>query len=321
MVDVHPVDRPFGFAVPDENDLHRPDVNARRPQSTGDAPVTSRPVTEDPFASPGGASASGGHDARRYTPAWYPDPTRRFEFRYHNGQAWTGDVSVDGRRFLDPLPSMPEAWAVLRPMPPAGYVGAGTAARESIAPAMAALVLGICSVLVGWVPFLCVLSAIGAVVGLVLGINVLRRDAARRRLQGDVSRGHGYAVAGVVLAPIGLALTVVGVWLTVVVVREVNEFTDVGPQHTEVTSCDLSDGIARVRGTITNDSGSTHSYRLTIRFERGGRSARLGSAGVSVAHVASGETAEWTASEPLSTSVDEIDCVVSDVTGPVPFED
>ena len=30
---------------------------------------------------------------------WYPDPTGRFEYRYHNGAAWTADV-VDGRPAL-----------------------------------------------------------------------------------------------------------------------------------------------------------------------------------------------------------------------------
>lgn len=36
-------------------------------------------------------------------PDWYADPTGRHEYRYHNGERWTGDVSDAGRRGLDPL--------------------------------------------------------------------------------------------------------------------------------------------------------------------------------------------------------------------------
>ena len=34
---------------------------------------------------------------------WYPDPTGRFEYRFHNDQGWTADVSTGGRRSVDPL--------------------------------------------------------------------------------------------------------------------------------------------------------------------------------------------------------------------------
>jgi len=260
----------------------------------------------------------------QFSAAWYPDPTHRFEFRYHNGQAWTGDVSVDGNRFLDPLPSLPTgAPPAIGGLPPTpGFAGLPFQPRESIAGAMAALVLGICSILLGWVPFLCFLSAIGAVVGLALGIAVLRRDAGMRRNGGEVSRGHGYAVAGVVLAPIGLVVTILGVWLSIAVLREVDRFTNVGPYDIEIESCRVSDGLATARGTIVNNSTSSRSYHINVDFDRAGTSVRLNSGSVSVDDVARGESAPWTVTESVTTgsvSPETVDCNVREVTGPVPF--
>ena len=34
---------------------------------------------------------------------WKPDPYRRFDSRYHNGEAWTEHVTVDGVQSTDPL--------------------------------------------------------------------------------------------------------------------------------------------------------------------------------------------------------------------------
>ena len=284
-------------------------------------------MNEDPSSGPGAGGASPGPPivgASGFAAAWYPDPTRRFEFRYYNGQAWTGDVSVNGSRFLDPLPSVPATPSSAAPGPfaPHGFVGFPFQTQESIAGAMAALILGICSILVGWVPFLCFLSGVGAVIGLMLGVTALRRDARRRRDGGANARGHGYAVAGVVLAPLGLAVTVVGVWLSVVTLREVNEFTNVGAHHTEITSCDVSDGLATAMGTVTNDSRSMRSYHLNIDFDRAGTSSRLNSGDVSVDDVAPDETATWTVTESVSSgsgSIENVDCRIRDVTGPVPF--
>ncbi|MEK9939292.1 MAG: DUF2510 domain-containing protein, partial [Ilumatobacter sp.] len=36
-------------------------------------------------------------------PDWYTDPTGRHEFRFYNGEQWTGDVSDAGSRGFDPI--------------------------------------------------------------------------------------------------------------------------------------------------------------------------------------------------------------------------
>ena len=37
-------------------------------------------------------------------PNWYPDPTGRFEYRWHDGNGWTQHVSVSGNASVDPEP-------------------------------------------------------------------------------------------------------------------------------------------------------------------------------------------------------------------------
>jgi hypothetical protein len=65
---------------------------------------------------------------------WYPDPSGRFQFRYWDGEAWTGHVSTDGKTDWDPpgdaapeehaeqaaepeQPQQPEPAAELEPQP------------------------------------------------------------------------------------------------------------------------------------------------------------------------------------------------------------
>lgn len=39
---------------------------------------------------------------------WYPDPSGRYQFRYWDGQAWSGHVATDGNTEWDPPGSPPE---------------------------------------------------------------------------------------------------------------------------------------------------------------------------------------------------------------------
>ena len=52
-----------------------------------------------------------------YQPGWYPDPMQRFEFRFHNGTVWTGDVSTNGVRYVDPLGIDPGPWSRMDLLP------------------------------------------------------------------------------------------------------------------------------------------------------------------------------------------------------------
>ncbi len=236
-----------------------------------------------------------------YRADWYPDPTRRFEFRYHNGVDWTGDVAVDGNRFVDPLP---------RP----SVAPTASSLPERTGKATAAMVLGIGAVAVGWVPFVFVFAVVASVLALVFGIPALRRA---NRQQPVNRRAKGFALTGVILAPIGLALCGIGLWLSVLIYREVELFTQVGEHTVRETTCTLGDGRATYSGTITNDSASTRSYHLEVSFLRPGTDNVLYTDGVDVDDVAPGDTAPWSTSVVVEEN--ELDCEVADVTGPLPF--
>ena len=80
---------------------------------------------------------------------WYPDPTGRFEYRYHNDEEWTADVRV--RR------------PAVRRSRSAG-ADVGPVARGN-GLAVAGMVCGIVGRGVAWVPFVAVLGLITAIVG------------------------------------------------------------------------------------------------------------------------------------------------------------
>lgn len=46
----------------------------------------------------------------RSEPGWHPDPTRRFEYRYWDGAAWSDRVSRGGQVFTDPPIANPAGW-------------------------------------------------------------------------------------------------------------------------------------------------------------------------------------------------------------------
>ncbi|MEZ5248618.1 MAG: DUF4190 domain-containing protein [Ilumatobacteraceae bacterium] len=127
------------------------------------------------------------------TAGWFPDPLGRYDHRWFNGTTWTGDVSVDGRRTVDPVPAH-AVWAPLG-APGAGWPGQRPPSRTM---AVLSMVLGIVSVATGWMPFVFVLAAVAAIAAVVLGVIVRRRAAVGR------ATGAGMATAGVVLGPIGL---------------------------------------------------------------------------------------------------------------------
>ena len=241
---------------------------------------------------------------------WYPDPTGRFEFRYHNGVSWTGDVSVDGNRFLDPLRAPTSG-----PQPPP-FAGVPFHESSGTGKAKAAFVLALCSFLVGWVPFLCVLAAIAAILALIFGVGVLRRHRREQRAITD-RPGRGYAIAGLAIAPIGLFVSGVGVWLTVLTLREVQSFTEVGRYTTTDVACNVDSSLATYRGTITNESSKIRSYEVTVEFLRPGTSVRRYIASTSVDDVAPGATAPVIVNEVVSD--EELDCNVVSVSGPLPF--
>lgn len=229
-------------------------------------------------------------------PGWYIDPMRRFEYRYFNGVQWTSDVSVNGQRYVD----TPMAQPILPAPTPPRHRGK----------AIASMVMGISAVALGWVPFVFALAAGAAIAAIVFG--VLGLKSARR----NDGYGHGFAVAGLTLAPIALAVCVGGFFFTRVVLREVRNFLEPGPHEVFVQQpCTIDHGTATLRGTIRNLDDHQRDYRIEVDFDNGDN-AHIET--VPVLHVAAGATAPWTSTADIGGT--SITCEVSKVYGPLPFD-
>ena len=239
-----------------------------------------------------------------YPPGWYPDPMRRFEFRFHNGTVWTGDVSTNGVRYVDPLGIDPGPAGVAEPS--AGTPGSGLA--------LASMILGIIAVSIAWLPFIVVGGAICAVLAIIFGgISLARsRDGSRRS-----HRRRGFAIAGLTTGLLAAALCVVGVVLSVTVLRAVDRFENPVANDVTVTGCKLDGSIATMTGQITNPSDHEASFGVEVTFNRPGTDNVHRQARVAVDDVAPGEAADFEVFRKVL--LDDVECHVTDVTGPVPF--
>jgi hypothetical protein len=231
---------------------------------------------------------------------WHHDPMGRFEFRYFNGVQWTSDVSVNGQRYVDaPMAQIaPQvAFQMASKKPPRGK-------------AIAAFVLGISALVVGWIPFVFALAAGAAICAIVFG--VLGLKAARVH----DGYGRGFAVAGLVLSPFALAACVGGFFFTQSVLREIRGFTDPGPYELFVEQpCVVANGTASLHGRIHNLDGRAHEYRIVVDFNDGTNDPASGTAVVS--DVQPDATTVWTATAQVNGNSAE--CNVTNVFGPIPF--
>lgn len=246
-----------------------------------------------------------GEQSTTFPPDWYPDPTGRYEFRYHNGSAWTADVSTDGERFVDVLggTSSPPAVSGLHPGEPGGR-GSGNGI------AVAALTCGILSIAFGWLPVLFVVGAVLAVLAVVFGTLGLRRS---RR----VDAGRGMSIAGIVTGALGVVTAVGGLVFTIAVFRALERYENPAEHTAEVTSCEVSDSTAQVEGTVRNDSDRAATFTVRVDLERPGSGLRVSTIRVELVDVDPGETRSWDVRRAVRT--DEIVCGAPDVSGPLPF--
>ncbi len=216
---------------------------------------------------------------------WYPDPVGDHEFRYHNGLDWTGDVADDGVRHVTTVPARS---------------GSRFPRRNDPRSATVAMVFGITAMLLGIVPFVCVIAAVFGVVAIVVGARRMRFESAR-----------GAATAGIVTGSIGVVLSIGGLWLTTVVLGAVADFENPGPYEIELVSCEQSAAGTRATGWITNLDDRDRSYTISVALnDTVGADALL-------EDVPAGERREFRAEENLR--LDDVDCSIGDVTGPRPF--
>jgi hypothetical protein len=232
---------------------------------------------------------------------WYPDPSGRFEARFHNGSAWTADVSTDGQRFVDPLGTAPPSSTSQSGQP---------AERARNKPATAAMVLGIVALAVGWMPFIVVLGAIAAVLALIFGTVGLRQSGA-------TGAGRAYALTGLITGAVGLALCAIGVALSILVFDAIDSYENPSANTASVTSCELVGTTATLTGEISNLADREADFSVQVAFVRPGTNNAQHTTRVPVNDIAPGETVVFTVDREVSLA--DIDCIIRGVDGPLPF--
>lgn len=229
---------------------------------------------------------------------WYPDPFGRYEYRFHNGAAWTADVSTQGLRYVDPLGVAPSAG----PAPP------GQSKRDGLA--TAAMVLGIVSLTVSWVPILFVAGAICAVLALIFGTIAIRRHKAANR---------SFALTGLLTGGAGVLMVGVGVWTTSLVVDEVDEFTNPPPTDVRITRCAVEEARLVVAGSVENLGDRSSDFRVLVVVS--GIGLRDRRVVITVDDVRPGSTHLFdTPIRGIDVLADDSPaCEVDEITGPLPF--
>jgi hypothetical protein len=230
-------------------------------------------------------------------PGWYADPLRRFELRWYNGTTWTADVSHGGERFVDPL-----GIAVSADVAPSAGSASGLAT--------ASMVLGIVALATAWIPFVVVFGVVAAVLALGFGWVGFRRA-------GSAGPGRSRAVVGLVTGASGLVAAAIGIVLSLVVLDVYDAYVDPPPNEVTVTGCLLTGSRATATGTLENLGDEESDFTVRIGFVRPGTDNPHRTARAELENVAPGAVAEFSVERQVD--LDEIDCVVVDVHGPLPF--
>ena len=243
---------------------------------------------------------------------WYPDPTGRHELRYFNGHNWTGDASEGGERVFDPYqPLQPQPTA---PAHPALTTQLPGGRKPSNGLAISAMVLGIVGCAVAFsVVFFPVAAILGA---LAIVFGAAGRRHARELPQGT---GRGQSLTGIITGAAALVLSALAGLLFVTSVRHWLDdlsSSDPGAFHVAQHACALDGTTATYEGEITNQSGGSRSYRVTVHFVDA-NGATIGSDQVYVDGVRRGATTAFSAhsdvSAPGGVANGAITCEVTDV--------
>ena len=250
------------------------------------------------------------------SPGWYPDPRARFELRYHNGRAWTADVSTGGDRFVAPLGTRPAPSMSTQTTP--GIRQTTTAVPEqknSIA--TASMVLGIVAICIGWLPFVVILGFVAAVLAIVFGAKGRRRAIASTAAGADAGESGGFALAGIITGTIALFVCVGGIVFSVSLVGAVDRFENPAEHDAEVTSCLADGGDLTATGILTNTGSEAASFTVRVFFVRPGTDNARHQANVALDDVGPGKTESFEVSRQVGDL--ELDCIIGAVRGPLPY--
>lgn len=193
-------------------------------------------------------------------------------------------------------------------MPAASNVAAPAGTRNG--PATAAMVLGIIAVTIAWLPFLVVLGVLLAAVAIPLGIAGLRRAAAD-------GTGRSFAIVGLATGGSAIAAAVIGVVLTVVVIDALDAYRNPADHEARTVDCRVTDGSAVLVAELTNVDDQAGDFAVLVTFVRPGTDNAHRSARVSLEDVAPGATERFEVRRAIT--LDDIDCRIARVDGPLPF--
>jgi Protein of unknown function (DUF2510) len=240
-------------------------------------------------------------------PGWYNDPAGRFEYRYHNGALWTSDVASHGQRYVDPM--APGGGPPVPHSQPPGYAAASESGSSRNGIAVAAMVCGIVSVALGWIPVLFVIGAVLAVLAIIFGIVGI----GRARTTG---RRKGFAITGLVMGSVGVLAAAGGFVLTIVMFRAIDRYENPPESTASIESCVVDAGRARATGELRNDG--TRSSRFTVYVEfRGLPSGPTIERVATLRSVPPGGTAQFAVDNRFEA--DAVECEITAVNGPLPF--
>ena len=239
---------------------------------------------------------------------WYPDPTMRFELRYHNGNGWTADVSTNGERFVDPNGTSPSPNPSPAPHQPHQQHAQPSGDRNGTA--VAAMVMGIIAIVIGWMPVIVVLGLIAAILAIVLGVAGTKR--AKR-----TGSGKGFALAGMITGAVGLLVCIGGVIFTISLFRAIDRFDSPAENVADITSCTRVGNDVTAVGHLTNLSDQNAEFSVRVYFVRPGTDNPRRQILVDLGQLAPGEQTSFEVTR--SVQLDEVDCIVGAVRGPLPY--
>jgi hypothetical protein len=104
---------------------------------------------------------------------------------------------------------------------------------------------------------------------------------------------------------------------SIAVLEAVDRYDNPAENRASIISCELEGSRAHVVGTIENFDDVDADFTIQIAFARPGTNNPHRVARAFVDDVAPGETAEFELDRQVGLS--EVDCLITDVTGPLPF--
>jgi hypothetical protein len=129
--------------------------------------------------------------------------------------------------------------------------------------------------------------------------------------------GRSRAIVGLVTGASGLIAASLGAVLTLVVLDVYDDYVDPGPNDVVITSCEVVGSRAIASGTLENLGPEPAGFSVLIGFVRPGTDNAHSTVRTAFDDVEPGQRSEFRVERQVE--LDEVDCIVLEVNGPLPF--